>query len=73
MALFLNLFLDTITTNLADGNEVRIYDLGNFTLRDKKDRPGRNILTGESVRIPERRVTVFVVGHKLKSDLKRKK
>ncbi|WP_288234465.1 HU family DNA-binding protein, partial [uncultured Haemophilus sp.] len=40
---------------------------GNFTLREKKARPGRNPKTGESVTISARRVVVFKAGQKMRA------
>ncbi len=52
---------------LADGEEIRFSGFGNFHLRDKDARPGRNPKTGENVPIPARRVVTFKPGQKLKA------
>ena len=49
------------------GLDVKISGFGNFILRDKKGRPGRNPKTGEDVLISPRRVVTFRAGQKLKS------
>ena len=57
--LFIDQFFDEIRKTLASGEEVKLSGFGNFTLREKKARPGRNPKTGESVTISARRVVVF--------------
>jgi len=51
---------------LAKGDPVRISGFGNFELRDKGVRPGRNPKTGQDVPISARRVVTFKAGQKLK-------
>ncbi|MCK4608002.1 MAG: integration host factor subunit alpha [Gammaproteobacteria bacterium] len=51
---------------LEQGEQVKISGFGNFNLRDKKERPGRNPKTGEEISITPRRVVTFHAGHKLK-------
>jgi integration host factor subunit alpha len=50
----------------ADGDEVKIAGFGNFRVRDKNPRPGRNPRTGELVPIAARRVITFHASAKLK-------
>lgn len=52
---------------LERGEAVKISGFGNFELRDKNQRPGRNPKTGEDVAISARRVVTFKVGQKLKA------
>lgn len=52
---------------LAQNETVKISGFGNFELRDKRSRPGRNPKTGEEVLISARRVVSFRAGQKLKS------
>ena len=47
--------------------QVKISGFGNFTLHDKKERPGRNPRTGEEVPVTARRVVTFHCGQKLKA------
>jgi len=47
--------------------EVKLSGFGNFDLRDKNQRPGRNPKTGEDIPITARRVVTFRPGQKLKS------
>ncbi len=62
-----DLFFQELKACLADGEQIRLSGFGNFDLRDKKERPGRNPRTGENVPIPARRVVTFRAGQKLKS------
>ncbi|HBB53325.1 MAG TPA: integration host factor subunit alpha [Legionellales bacterium] len=59
-------FFETIRQNLFTGHHVRISGFGNFILRDKKARPGRNPKTGEEIPVSARRVVTFRPGMKLK-------
>ncbi len=63
----IDLFFQELGASLADGEQVRLSGLGNFYLRDKNARPGRNPTTGEEVPIPARRVVTFRAGQKLKN------
>ncbi len=62
-----DLFFEELVASLAVGKHVKLSGFGNFDLRDKKERPGRNPKTGEKVTIPARRVVTFRPGQKLKS------
>jgi len=64
---FVNAFFDTISESLAEGEQVKISGLGNFELRDKGERPGRNPKTGEEIPISARRVVTFKAGRKLRA------
>src|SRR5260221_13581133 len=61
------LFFQYISEALIKGRQVKISGFGNFTLHDKKERPGRNPRTGEEVPVSARRVVTFHVGQKLKA------
>ena len=52
-------FFELIVEHLEKGDTVKIPGLGNFSVRDKVARPGRNLKTGETVTITERRVVTF--------------
>ncbi|MDU3719420.1 MAG: integration host factor subunit alpha [Klebsiella michiganensis] len=52
---------------LENGEQVKLSGFGNFDLRDKNQRPGRNPKTGEDIPITARRVVTFRPGQKLKS------
>jgi len=59
-------FFEEIIASLVTGNEVKLSGFGNFELRDKDQRPGRNPKTGEAIPISARRVVTFKAGQKLK-------
>lgn len=61
------LFFAEISNALANGNNVKLSGFGNFDLRDKSERPGRNPKTGEEIPISARRVVTFHAGQKLKA------
>ncbi len=61
------LFFEEIRTALESGNQVKLSGFGNFDLRDKSSRPGRNPKTGEEIPITARRVVTFRPGQKLKA------
>ena len=61
------MFYAEISEALEKNDNVEISGFGNFELRDKKSRPGRNPKTGEEVAISERRVVTFKPGQKLRS------
>jgi len=62
-------FFDMIAQNLVNGVDVRISGFGNFQIRTKAPRPGRNPRTGELIPIDARRVATFHASHKLKEQI----
>ncbi|PLZ00221.1 integration host factor subunit alpha [Burkholderia sp. WAC0059] len=60
-------FFDVIRDALEGGDSVKLSGFGNFQLRDKPQRPGRNPKTGEAIPIAARRVVTFHASQKLKS------
>ena len=64
---FVEVFFEEMRTALADGDQVKLSGFGNFELREKNARPGRNPKTGKEVPISARRVVTFRPGQKLKS------
>jgi integration host factor subunit alpha len=60
-------FFEEIRAALGRGAEVKLSGFGNFELREKKERPGRNPKTGEEIPITARRVVTFRPGQKLKA------
>ena len=58
---------EEIRACLAAGEAVKLSGFGNFELRDKKERPGRNPKTGKEIPITARRVVSFKAGQKLKA------
>lgn len=59
-------FFDEIRSSLERGESVKLSGFGNFQLRDKPQRPGRNPKTGEEIPITARRVVTFHASQKLK-------
>lgn len=62
-------FFDLIAVRLVDGTDVKISGFGNFQIRTKAPRPGRNPRTGEAIPIQARRVVTFHASHKLKDQI----
>jgi integration host factor subunit alpha len=62
-----DLFFEELREALANGEQVKLSGFGNFDLRDKSERPGRNPKTGEEIPISARRVVTFRPGQKLKA------
>ncbi len=60
-------FFEELRMSLESGQQVKLSGFGNFDLRDKKQRPGRNPKTGEEIPITARRVVTFRPGQKLKA------
>ena len=60
-------FFEEIRQSLEAGEQVKISGFGNFELRTKSERPGRNPKTGEDIPISARRVVTFRPGQKLKA------
>lgn len=60
------LFFEELRLALENGEQVKLSGFGNFDLRDKRSRPGRNPKTGEDIPITARRVVTFHAGQKLK-------
>ncbi len=62
-----DLMFEEIRHTLESGEQVKLSGFGNFDLRDKNQRPGRNPKTGEEIPISARRVVTFHPGQKLKA------
>ncbi len=62
-------FFDLVTAQLVEGGDVKISGFGNFQIRTKAPRPGRNPRTGEAIAIDARRVVTFHASHKLKDQI----
>jgi len=62
-----DLFFEELRCSLARGEQVKLSGFGNFDLREKGERPGRNPKTGEEIPITARRVVTFRPGQKLKA------
>ncbi len=61
------MFFEEIRNSLQRNEQVKLSGFGNFDLREKKERPGRNPKTGEEIPITARRVVTFRPGQKLKA------
>ncbi|HEX2237573.1 MAG: integration host factor subunit alpha [Pseudomonadota bacterium] len=61
------LFFEELRAALQRGETIKLSGFGNFILRDKNQRPGRNPKTGEEIPITARRVVTFRPGQKLKA------
>ena len=61
------MFFEEICGGLEAGIQVKLSGFGNFDLRNKTERPGRNPKTGEDIPITARRVVTFRPGQKLKA------
>ena len=61
------LFFEEVRASLERNEQVKLSGFGNFDLRDKAERPGRNPKTGEEIPISARRVVTFRPGQKLKA------
>jgi len=59
-------FFEIIHSTLVKGQDVKMSGFGNFNIRRKAPRPGRNPRTGESIPIKARNVVTFHASHKLK-------
>ena len=59
-------FFDIVNSALVSGDDVKLSGFGNFNIRRKAPRPGRNPRTGEAIPIKARNVVTFHASHKLK-------
>ena len=62
-------FFDLIAQSLIAGEDVKLSGFGNFQIRTKAARPGRNPRTGEAIPIEARRVVTFHASSKLKEQI----
>ncbi len=62
-------FFDLVSGSLVNGDDVKITGFGNFQIRTKSSRPGRNPRTGEAIPIAARRVVTFHASQKLKEQI----
>jgi integration host factor subunit alpha len=66
---FIYAFFDLVVSQLVDGRDAKISGFGNFEIRSKSARPGRNPRTGEPVPIPPKRVVTFKASAMLKDQI----
>lgn len=71
--MLLESFFEEIRVALENGDDVKLSGFGNFELREKTSRPGRNPKTGEVVPVSARRVVVFRAGNKLRHRVEKTK
>lgn len=64
---FVDTFFEALAEALERGDQVKLSGFGNFGLRKKNQRPGRNPKTGQEIPISARRVVTFRAGQKLKA------
>jgi len=64
-----DLVFEMMKETLGRGEKIKVSGFGNFVLRDKRQRPGRNPQTGQPIRISERRVLTFKASQILKQAL----
>ncbi len=62
-------FFELVSASLVEGQDVKISGFGNFQIRTKAPRPGRNPRTGEEIPIQARRVVTFHASQKLKEQI----
>ena len=62
-------FFAIIKKSLAEGENIKISGLGNFVVKEKKARKGRNPQTGEEIRISPRRDLNFRLSQVLKDEI----
>jgi integration host factor subunit alpha len=64
-----DLVFEMMKDTLGRGEKIKVSGFGNFVLRDKRQRPGRNPQTGQPIKISERRVLTFKASQILKQTL----
>jgi integration host factor subunit alpha len=64
-----DLVFEMMKETLGNGEKIKVSGFGNFVLRDKRQRPGRNPQTGQPIKISERRVLTFKASQILKQAL----
>lgn len=68
----LSAFIDVVTSELAKGEEIRLVGFGNFVVTHRNATEGRNMQTGEPMKIPARDVPKFKPGKQLKDAVAKK-
>ena len=63
---FIELFFEEIRSALENGDNVKFSGFGSFSVRDKRQRPGRNPKTGEEIPVSARRVVTYKASQKIK-------
>lgn len=65
-----SIVLETITDQLAEGNDVTFTGFGTFLVRERAERVGRNPRSGEKITIPAQKTPAFKAGKSLKDRIK---
>lgn len=66
---FVENFFSELSTSLITGHQVKLSGFGNFEIKHKNQRPGRNPKSGEVVHVSARRVVTFKAGQKLRRSI----
>ncbi|VTX69497.1 integration host factor subunit alpha [Haemophilus haemolyticus] len=66
-------FFEEVRISLESGHDIKLSGFGNFELRNKASRPGRNPKTGDVVAVSARRVVTFKPGQKLRARVEKTK
>jgi len=66
------LFFEEIRAALENGRQVKLSGFGNFDLREKNERPGRNPKTGQKIKVPPKKLPFFKVGKELREKVNTK-
>lgn len=66
----LDVFINTITEELKNGNDISLVSFGTFQTKMKNSREGRNPKTGKIINIPEKRIVKFIASKELKESVK---
>lgn len=69
---FVESFFSELSETLTKGHQVKLSGFGNFEIKDKSQRPGRNPKTGEMVHVTARRVVTFKAGQKMRRSIEDK-
>jgi DNA-binding protein HU-beta len=69
----LSAFIETVTSELSRGEEIRLVGFGTFTIMHRNATEGRNMRTGEPMKIPARDIPKFKPGKQLKEAVAKKK
>ena len=67
--IFVENFFSELSTSLITGHQVKLSGFGNFEIKHKNQRPGRNPKSGEVVDVSARRVVTFKAGQKLRRSI----
>lgn len=66
---FVENFFSALSDTLTKGHQIKLSGFGNFEIKDKSQRPGRNPKTGEMVNVTARRVVTFKAGQKMRRSI----